>query len=800
MPARPTYEELEKKIGILESELLDLRRREKRLRHERERLESLIEHGGQAMVALDDDHRVVSCNRDFEKLFLFSESEIVGKELDKLIAGAETRNEAVAYTAETRKGRAIHGTGERRRKDGTSVDVEIIGIPLIVQGKVTGAYGIYRDVSERKLAEKALKESEERYRKLVETMYDGLGAQDENGLFTYVNDRLCRILGYTKEQLLGRPVKEFLEEKSRQVLDEELNRRRMGKYNTYELTWKAGSGRGRVHTIISPNVIRDGEGRVKEFFATVTDVTYYKRTEEKLSESEGRYRGLYEESSRREHLYESLLNSTPDAVAIYNLQGEALYINPAFTGIFGFTLKEVMGKRIPFVPEDEREWTLSSIERVLKGEQVSGLETRRLTKGGEMLDISLSSSCYYDHEGKTSGIVVFLRDMSETRRTEKQLLHAQRMEAVGTLAGGIAHDFNNLLQAIRGYAQLLLMEKERGDPEFDRVREIERAAERASELTQQLLTFSRRVESKLRPVNLNQEVGQVRKLLERTIPKMINIELHLDDDLMIVDADPAQVEQVLMNLGVNARDAMPEGGELKIETKNVILDREYTRMHPELSPGDYVRLSFSDTGTGIEPKTLAHIFEPFYTTKTTGKGTGLGLSMVYGIVKNHGGHIVCHSEPGRGTIFRIYLPALKHGTGEEQQKAEEPMTGVGGTETILLVDDEESLRNLGEQILARFGYRVITAQDGESALSIYWERGQEISLVILDLIMPGMGGRQCLEEILRMDPDARVVIASGYAVNDTDSEVLDTLARGFIRKPYNVKRMLQKVREVLDGE
>jgi len=395
--------------------------------------------------------------------------------------------------------------------------------------------------------------------------------------------------------------------------------------------------------------------------------------------------------------------------------------------------------------------------------------------------------------------VVVLRDVTAAKLTEKQLIHAQKMEAVGTLAGGIAHDFNNLLQAIQGYTQLLLLHKPKKDPEIGKLRKIEKAANSAGELTRQLLTFSSKIESRLRPLDLNVEVKKVQKLLKRTIPKMIDIELCLDDNLKIIDADPVQIEQVLMNLAVNARDSMPEDGKLIINTANVSLFEEDTRSHPEAKPGDYVLLTVSDTGHGMDKETLEHIFEPFFTTKGTGKGTGLGLSMVYGLVKNHNGHIECYSEPGNGTTFKLYFPEVKKVVDKDphRQKSASPL---GGSEIILMVDDEKYIRDIGEEVLSKFGYTVITASNGESALKIYREKQAEISLIILDLIMPGMGGRRCFEEILKVNPSAKVVIASGYAADGLSKEALAAGVRNFVGKPYDFNQMLEVVRKVLDDD
>jgi CheY-like chemotaxis protein len=296
---------------------------------------------------------------------------------------------------------------------------------------------------------------------------------------------------------------------------------------------------------------------------------------------------------------------------------------------------------------------------------------------------------------------------------------------------------------------------------------------------------------------LKEEVRQVENLLRRTIPRMIDIEILLESEQNVINADPSQIEQIIMNLGINARDAIPHGGKLTIETENVVLDEAYCKTHLGAIPGSYVMLSISDNGTGMNKDTLEHIFEPFYTTKDPGKGTGLGLAIIYGIVKDHGGYIVCDSELGKGTIFRIYFPVLEqdHIRHSEQQKIAEIR---GGSETILLVDDDKPIRELAEEMLRRFGYTVIVAADGEKALEIYREKQAYISLVVLDLIMPGMGGHKCLEEILSVDPSQKVIIASGYSVVDSTNEALKSGAKSYLKKPYEIGPMLKVIRQVLD--
>ena len=504
-----------------------------------------------------------------------------------------------------------------------------------------------------------------------------------------------------------------------------------------------------------------------------------------------------------EEKYRLLVENASEAILVIQ-DGISRFFNPKAVEFMRCSKNKLKSK--PFVEMIHREDQTKVSEyfaEILQGEALPKIcDLRVVTKKGDVKWLE-ANAVLISWEGKPA-ILNFLTDVTKRKRAQDekeviqyQLLQAQKMEAVGTLAGGIAHDFNNLLQVIHGYGQMLLHNDNQGQQTHQALLRIVGAARRGAELTQQLLTFSRAVESDKRPLDLNHEVKKLKMLLERTIPKMINIELHTADNLRIVNADPIQVEQILMNLAVNAKDAMPEGGKLIIKTENAILNSEVCRLHPGATPWVYALLTVSDNGHGMAEETLEHIFEPFYTTKEVGKGTGLGLAMVYGIVKNHNGFISCTSEPGDGTTFKIYLPALDQEVELPDEK------GVGapikkGSETILLVDDEDFIRDLVAQVLTESGYTVLTAADGERCLELYRQQRAQIDLVLLDLIMPGIGGSKCLGELLQVNPQVRVLIASGYAVDGPTIEAIKAGARGHIGKPYDLEEMLRVIREVLD--
>lgn len=486
-----------------------------------------------------------------------------------------------------------------------------------------------------------------------------------------------------------------------------------------------------------------------------------------------------------------------ETVMITDQAARILYVNPAFEKTTGYSSDEVVGKTPSIVKSGKHDRALyDDLWATVRGGEVWRGQFTNRKKDGTLYEETVTISPIKDKAGRTGNFVMVGRDVTAETTLQKQLLQAQKMEAVGTLAGGIAHDFNNLLQAILGYTDLLLMNKPPEDPDRKKLEVVQRAARDGADLVSRILTFSRKAETKIRPIDLNQEIHRIEKLLRRTLPKMIRIDMKLAKDLRIIDADPAHIEQVLLNLGGNAQHAMPDGGQLLIETRNVSLRDQYLRSQIGAKPGHYVLLSVSDTGLGMESKVLDRVFEPFFTTKKDGEGTGLGLSMVHGIVSQHGGYIKCYSEYGKGTSFKIYLPVSASERSSSLAMTRE--MPAFGTETVLLVEDDDRIREMTRQMIEMGGYQVITARSGEEAFETYTRHGETISLVILDLIMPGIGGQRCLEQLLGFDPNVRVLLASGYSSNGLTAYDKEAGARGFITKPYDAKDILGAIRKVLD--
>lgn len=503
-----------------------------------------------------------------------------------------------------------------------------------------------------------------------------------------------------------------------------------------------------------------------------------------------------------EERFRSLVEQAGDGFELTDAAGNFIDVNQAACRMTGYSREEMLGLRAADIwPRHEYESFVSDFQSKIGQPPITYESRRRRKDTGEILVEVTASIIEY---GGSPYSLAMVRDITDRKKAEEekkalreQLFHAQKMEAVGTLAGGVAHDFNNILQAISGYTQILLLDKTEADPEYTSLTAILTAATRAADLVRQLLFFSRRLATDRKPLDLNHEVASARRMLERTIPKMIDIEIHPGSRLWIIMGDPVQIEQILLNLGTNAADAMPDGGRLIIETENLVLDQGYADTHLGARPGRYVLMTVSDTGHGIDEVTVNHIFEPFFTTKEIGKGTGLGLASVYGIVKSHGGYITCYSQVGQGTTFKIYLPAMVSADSDETKPAQAKSLP-GGKEIILLVDDEEAIRDLATRALVKFGYTVLTASSGEEALEIYRHRYQGLDLVVMDIGMPGMGGHRCFREILKINPLAKVLVASGYSIQSQLNQTLEAGAAGYVGKPFQLADLLTKVRAVLD--
>jgi two-component system cell cycle sensor histidine kinase/response regulator CckA len=494
---------------------------------------------------------------------------------------------------------------------------------------------------------------------------------------------------------------------------------------------------------------------------------------------------------------EAVIETSPLPIAAIDPKGNVTLWNHAAEQTFGYSRDEMLGRPYHPVDADDRRNYEEVLARVTAGAPVTAHETRGRRKDGSPIDLALYSAPLRAPGGRPLGTLVVIADRTERIRLEDRLRQSQKMEAVGKLAGGIAHDFNNLLTAITGYTDLLYLRLP-GDIGKRELNEIRKASDRAASLTRQLLAFSRQQVLQPKVIDVNEVVGNLSGMLGRLIGEDIDLVASLDREVGRVKADPFQLEQVLMNLAVNARDAMPRGGKLTIETANVVLDEHYTRAHPDVKPGPYVMIAVSDTGIGMDSETRSRIFEPFFTTKALGKGTGLGLSTVYGIVKQSQGHMWIYSEPGQGATFKVYLPL--HEEGVEPPPVAPPARVVPrGWETILAVEDEESLLNLVAEILRDAGYNVIPAHGPKEALRVLLEHRDGIHLLLTDVVMPGMSGRALADQVTRDRPGIRVLYISGYTDNAIVHHGVLDAGVTFLQKPFTPDALIKKVREVLDA-
>jgi len=656
-------------------------------------------------------------------------------------------------------------------------------VPVYQGEKLVGLRGILVDISEQKQAEANLRESEARFRTVVESLDEGIIITDPDDCIIYVNSRILSMTGYSLKEMLARNAGKLLltGEDYRAGLNR-LKLRKQGIYSKYvtQIRRKDGSF---FWAEVNGAPFRNNAGEIVGTLRAITDITERFLAEERLRANEERYRELFENALV--------------GITVTTVDGQMKACNPAFAKIFRFgSVEEALQSNIGVLYPDaqEREKLLQLIRSRKKLEYY---ELELKNRQGKQVYVMANMIGSFNEKGELEEITTYIFDDTPRKEIEQQLNQAQKMESLGTLAGGIAHDFNNLLSVINGYSELLLAQKNLAERTAKFIRQIHEAGERAANLTTQILAFSRKQNIQPKIVDINETVQNISKMIRRLIGEDIILKTFFNSSETRVKIDPVQIEQVVMNLAVNARDAMPDGGTLTIATGMINLDDEYARRHVDVKPGPYVLLTVRDEGIGMDASTLTKVLEPFFTTKGKGRGTGLGLSTVYGIVKQNGGHIGVNSEPGQGTTFNIYLPLVREGARSSNQ-TDGSVENLRGDEMILVVEDDESVRALCRENLETAGYTVLEAADGQKALEIARKESQKIKMVLTDVIMPGMNGRQLADKLAEIIPHVEVVFVSGY----TDNALLQIDGDGshfdFIQKPYSAKVLLRKVREVLN--
>ena len=768
-------------------------------KHTEEKYNLLADNLQDVIFTMDLDLNYTYISPSVKSMRGYAPEEIVGRSFYDMATPASVKKalEVVAEEMALEKSGQADPTrfriieAELYSKDGSTVWTEAkFSVIRDENNQPSGFIGINRDITERKQIDLKLKESEEKFRTLAEACPFAIMIY-QNDFWVYANPAAEAISGYSKEELYQKRFWKIVHPDYQPLVRNRGSKRQSGQKApaAYDFKIINKQGQARWVSLSGGNLMYEGH---TAGLITVIDITERKLAEAALRESEEKYR--------------TILENIEDGYYEVDLAGNFIFFNEFICRMSGLTWDEVIGVNYrQYTDEENARKLFKTFNTVFEtGIPATAFDLEIIPKEGEKRNVEISVSLIKNENNQPEGFRGIIRDITERKhaeahqaKLEAQLQQAQKMEAIGTLAGGVAHDFNNILQAINGYTQLLLMKKFPDDPDYNKLLQLQKSGERAANLVDQLLTFSRKMEGQRRHVSLNHEIQLAEKLLKQTIPRMIERHLDLDESLWLVHADPVHLEQLLLNLGSNAADAMPQGGQLVIKTRNVLLDK-HSNEPPGINPGPYVQLTVTDTGCGMDENTLKQIFDPFFTTKAVGKGTGLGLASVYGIIKSHGGHIICSSEESKGTVFKIYLPAVspRESEIETQQSATIPE---GGTETILVVDDEFPIREAAKEILEHFGYHVFCAEDAESALDLFKEHAQHIDLVLLDLSMPGMGGNQCLRELLAIDPEVKVLISSGYAADGLAKDALSSGACGFIGKPYQATDIARKIRMVLDS-
>ncbi len=779
--------------------------------------EQLLENAPEAISIIGDEFKIVRINAEFARMFGYTAAEAIGKRIDHLIVPPD-RYAETAWIAETIKSqRKVSIETRRRNKDGSLVEVLLSTAPVLVNGKKVGSYASYRDITEQKRTEElnaalyaiaARSQSAEDLQQFFAAIHTIVGQlMNARNFYISLYDPQSQLLSFPyfvddqdstpTPKRLGRGLTEYVLRSGEPLLAtpavfEDLVRRGEGELiGAPSLDWlgvplKSGTtciGALVVQSYNENSRFSDRDREILKFVSQqLAAAIEHKRYEEALRRSEARSR--------------SLILSAAFGICRCTLGGRFLDVNPALINMLGHVavedLLKLNARTDVFVQPQELDRLAEDHRRT---GSLNGVEVQWKRKDGRVIIVRLSGCAAISSDEPEEVLELIAEDITDRRQLEEQLRQAQKMDAVGRLAGGVAHDFNNLLMVINGYTEVLLEQLEAGSTMHHKVQSIQQAADRAATLTRQLLAFSRKQLLELKVVDVNSVIGDMERLLRPLIGENIELITHLSPETGHTRADAGQLEQVIMNLVVNAKDAMPDGGKLTVQSADVTVRQNFSE-HRFIQPGRYAVISVSDTGHGMDKETQSRIFEPFFTTKEKGKGTGLGLSTVYGIVKQSNGYVFTQSELGAGTTFYVYLPRVED-SAEELSPVKVQPNEAGGCETVLLVEDEESVRELVRVTLASRGYNVIEAENGECGLRLAEDYKEHIDILITDVVMPGIGGRELAKKLLSLRPGISVLYLSGYTEDAVVTQGALGPTNAFLQKPVTLQKLAKKVREVL---
>jgi PAS domain S-box-containing protein len=788
----PGAEETLSRVLVTTVDITDRKLAEEALRESEERFRAVFEQAAVGIGLMTPGGRFLSVNKKLCAIMRRGRDELMAARFDEFTHPDDYRT-CVEQITRLISGEISTFTTEMRYapKDGDlmwgNLTVSLIRQP---SSDEYALLGVVEDITERHGAEDLVRESEERHRLAVEGANDGVWEWDVSSDSIYASDRAFEILGIEPPEDGRIPVEDWLNRLHPGDVGKHMDTLRAhlkGETEFFASEYRVLFGDGTYHWIAHRGrALRDADGRARRMAGSYSDVTERKRAEEALVASEERFRSIVENS--------------PSAIFLKDLEGRYRLVNKRFEEWYGLSQKDVTGKTShELFPEAFADLYTVADHEVLNTCTVQDSEFVAPHADGSLHTMVATKFPVFGTDGRTIGIGTINTDITHQRRVEEQLHQAQKMEAVGQLTGGIAHDFNNLLTVILGNIELI--EDEAGDERLRRfAAAVGGAARRGAELTDQLLIFSRKQTLNSKPIDLGELISGMTRILRRTLGDNVQIETAVAGDLCRIQADPAQLENALLNLAINARDAMPQGGRLDIEATNAQLDSQYFAEHPEVTPGAYVVLLVTDTGAGMSMDILEHVFEPFYTTKEVGEGSGLGLSMVYGFVKQSGGHVEIDSEPGNGTSIRLYLPVSTESDAAAEIKPDVEPEPLGHGEFVLVVEDDVAVRKLTVNVLENLGYRVVEAADGDSALATL-EAERDVDLLLSDFMLPGgMNGADIAREASRLRPDIKVLLMSGYAVDRDQSKPAMDGNFEMIRKPYQKAALAQRLRTILEGQ
>ncbi len=744
-------------------------------------LRVLLDNIPDPIYVKDRDDRFTAVSRTKADHWQTTVKDMIGKTDHDLFTEAEAEaawadDQQVMETGEP----IVAKTEQITHPDGSERWYSVSKVPYRdADGQIIGVLGISRDITEGKQAEEKVRSERDRAQTYLDIAGVMLATVDADGNITLINKKGCEILGYRQEELIGKNWFDTLvPERMRDEIRGVFNRLMTGEVEPVEY-------------YENPLVTNDTEERLIEFHNTVITGQTGQITGVLFSGNDITERKQAEEALRQETEQQAiLLSSIPAFVYFKDSESKLITANRAFAEMVGIPVEELGGKdAYDLFPKEQAEKFHIDDRKVMEtGRPLMNTEEQFTDTEGETRWASTSKVPYFDNQGKVDGMIGVTTDITDRKRAEQALQQAQKMEAIGVLAAGVAHDFNNILQTFVGRASLMLTSGDFDANTNEDLQDMVHVGQRGASLVQRLLTFSRQAESRKQIVYLGKSIDDARRILERTLSKLITIEADVPEDLRMVEADPYQIEQVLLNLGINAAEAMPDGGQFTITAENYVLAEEDSPPLPQMELGPYVLITVFDTGVGTDEGTLSRVFDPFYTTKGRSEHSGLGLAVAHGIVESHHGYIRAASQSGVGTTFSIYLPAV---SGEEAEIAEregEAMSAAaGGPVTVLVVDDEPAVARLACDMFEHYGHHAFKALDGEEAVELFQAHHEEIDLVLLDLVMPEMDGEECLERLREIDAQVVVVIATGYVIDEATRERLEPRVKGFLTKPFDIQ-------------